>query len=226
MAEQQQRLTQRVGRDLPPLTRIHGLQWDPDFDSTFRRLVAAGFQLDSSYGPHGARGPYEFGWSHAFQPLDRAGERLPLYEVPFSLQDDEAAPQEKNRQLILEAGHQHFVVSPIFHVNTMSYKPSVGILEAWQEGYGLARAQGLWITTYGDFLRFLERRVGGQAQRTALGWRCEGGEGLAVALPRRIPTSASFPPAGEVWVLDVGVPRRLMPCHPGADRASRQPDKN
>lgn len=223
LAEQQARMQARAGRPLPPITRIHGLQWDPDLDSTFRRMVAAGLRLDSSYGPHGRRGPYEFGWSHAFWPLDRRGERLPIYEVPFSLQDDEAPPQEKNRQLILGAGHHHVGVSPIFHVNTMSYKPSVGILEAWREGYALARAQGLWSGTYGELLAFLEARAQGQTRRRGADWHCGGAfeprehrsgvdfPVLSVSLPREGGVKG-VPPASERWVMDVGVPRRLVLC--------------
>ncbi|MFM7201942.1 MAG: hypothetical protein ACKO6N_14255 [Myxococcota bacterium] len=235
LAEQQARMQTRAGRPLPPITRIHGLQWDPDLDSTFRRMVAAGLRLDSSYGPHGRRGPYEFGWSHAFWPLDRRGERLPIYEVPFSLQDDEAPPQEKNRQLILAASHHHVGVSPIFHVNTMSYKPSVGILEAWREGYALAHAQGLWRGTYGELLTFLEARAQGQARQQGADWYCGGASEplehrlsadfpvMSVSLPREglvnkavkiavKKAGEGVPPASERWVMDVGVPRRLVLC--------------
>lgn len=159
LARQQQRVKTLLGGTLPPFTRIHGLQWDPDFDSTFRKMVAAGLTLDSSYGPYGELSAYRFGSLEPFYPLDRQGELLPILELPFCLQDDESAPYDRLFQVLSQAKLNHSSVVPIFHVNTMAYKPSVGPLEAWMEGFEAAQAAGLWVTTVGEYVAFFQARA-------------------------------------------------------------------
>lgn len=147
-----------IGAPPPPFTRIHGLQWDPDGDSTFRRLVAAGIALDSSFGPIGDEGPFGFGVTAPFFPLDRAGRLMPILELPFGLQDDESAPYERLKHLIEGGATGHWPVVPIFHVNTMAYKPSIGPVESWLEGFQWAQEQGMWMPTVGEYLAFLRAR--------------------------------------------------------------------
>ncbi len=158
LAEQQRILRSKGVLPLPPITRIHGLQWDGDFDTTFRRMVAAGIRMDSTYGPFGTLGPYLFGSLQPFRPLDRTGTLLPILELPFALQDDEAAPMARLWELVAVAAELHLPVVPIFHTNTMSYKPGIGPLEAWLEGFEWAREHHFWRGTMGRYLAFLEGR--------------------------------------------------------------------
>lgn len=169
LQEQRARVEGLVGRTLPPLTRIHGLQWDADWDSTFRRLVAAGFQLDSSYGPVGEQSSWRFGTLEPFFPLDRQGRVLPLLEFPFALQDDEAAPYERLKALVARAGDEHLTVVPIVHVNTMAYKPSMGALEAYLESFGWADAAELWQGTLLELLQFHQNRLRSEVRVESLG---------------------------------------------------------
>ncbi len=190
LTDQQHILTHKGGEPLPPITRIHGLEWDPDFDTTFRRMVAAGIRLDSSYGPHGDHGPYLFGSVQPFRPLDRTGALLPILELPFVLQDDEAPPRDRLKRLIQTAAAFHLPVVPIFHCNTMAYKPSVGPIEAWLDGFESARRHRMWRGTMGRYLDFLERRERStiESPRTRPGTaRVEvEGDGLWLRLPERV----------------------------------------
>ncbi len=187
---QRQILARKGAAPLPAITRVHGLAWDPDFDTTFRKLVAAGFRLDSSYGPHGDLGPFVFGTLQPFRPMDRGGHLMPILELPFSLQDDEGAPRERLRRLFSVGSAHHLPIVPIFHTNTMSYKPSVGPIEAWLEGFQLARRRSVWVGTVGAYLRFLEARSSARMVGSRRGATREShvevpGERLWVRLPCR-----------------------------------------
>jgi hypothetical protein len=168
LAWQKQHLESKLEQALPPLNRVHGLQWDPDFDSSFRRLVAAGIRLDSSYGPYADFSPWAFGAVTPFQPLDRDGQLLPILELPFVLQDDEAEPLERLRSIMAVGRTLELPIVPIFHCNTMAYKPSVGPLEAWIEGFSLARRLGMWRGTLGQWLVFWDARAQVQVEVQAL----------------------------------------------------------
>lgn len=192
LARQQQRVKALLQDSPPPFTRIHGLQWDPDFDSTFRKMVAAGLTLDSSYGPYGALSAYRFGSLEPFYPLDRRGELLPILELPFCLQDDESAPYDRLFEVLLQAKLKHSSVVPIFHVNTMAYKPSVGPLEAWMEGFEAAQKAGLWVTTVGEYAAFFQARAQTRLTFAPTGldqWRVEvdaSADGLWISVPVRV----------------------------------------
>ncbi|MFT4702853.1 MAG: hypothetical protein ACI81R_000540 [Bradymonadia bacterium] len=145
---------------------IDGL-WSPDYFDAFRRLTAAGVQLDVSYGPSPATLSaseesigYLFGTGLPFRPLDRTGHRFPLWELPVSV--DAAAngyTLARVRQLIVDSSEgYHTTIAGDWRPDVMTWRPSFDALEGWRQAFSLARSQELWVTTYSEYAEFLQRR--------------------------------------------------------------------
>jgi hypothetical protein len=121
--------------------RNHGLLWDPEFGATFGALAAAGYRVDSSYGPAGPLAfGYVFGTGLPFRALDRSGLPLPLHEHPFLAQDDERLSRDLLRRLLEESrARWHQALNVIFHSQVMTRRPSAETFETWLESFALAR---------------------------------------------------------------------------------------
>lgn len=150
----------RVNRTLDGL-------WTPDALAAFRRLEAAGVGLDASYGPapawwsvHEASIGYLFGTGFPFRPLDRNGERFEIRELPIVAHG--AAPGTRLstiRQLLVDASAgYHTTIAVDYPPDLMARRPSYDAIEGWRQAFAIAESQELWVTTFVEYLDFLERR--------------------------------------------------------------------
>lgn len=140
--------------------RVHGLIWASHYTRDFRRLEAAGFTLDSSYGPAGpAQIGYLFGTGFPFHPLDTNGLPFRLEEMPFLYQDDENwDPGLDDRLLGASRDSWHQVVTPLYHTTTMYWNPSVAVMEGFLSAASRARAANHWVVPMGGYHAFWRRR--------------------------------------------------------------------
>jgi len=131
--------------------RNHGLLWDAEFGATLGTLAAAGFRVDSSYGPAGPRAfGYVFGTGLPFRALDRRGLPLGVHEHPFLAQDDERLSRALLGRLLEESrARWHQALNVIFHSEVMTRRPSAETFETWLECFDLARRHGHALVTVG-----------------------------------------------------------------------------
>jgi hypothetical protein len=186
LEDQAKKLATISGRR-PTLNRNHWLVWEGDFAATFRKLAAAGFTGDSSYGPTGLEiAGYLFGTGLPFHPLDTNGSVFSLLELPFHLQDDEAFSIEAFRALLCGAEGQ--TVGVVIHPGTMRYRASRDVVRLLRDAATLAREERLEPARVGDFLAFWRARsaatIRSLPETPAFRVECIGFDGAVLDLPQ------------------------------------------
>lgn len=169
LTEQRDRLQSLLPAGSGPIisNRVHGLMWDPHYTRDFRRLEAAGFELDSTYGPAGRKQlGYQFGTGFPFHPLDTDGRPFRLLEVPFLYQDDENWRPDLDEELLRDsAGSLHQLLVPLYHATTMRWTPSAEVMDGYLAAFESARRWNHWVTTLEGYRRFWERRAAARIAR-------------------------------------------------------------
>lgn len=169
LTEQRDRLQSLLPAGSGPIisNRVHGLMWDAHYTRDFRRLEAAGFKLDSTYGPAGRKQlGYQFGTGFPFHPLDTDGRPFRLLEVPFLYQDDENWRPDLDEELLRDsAGSLHQLLVPLYHATTMRWTPSAEVMDGYLASFDRARRWNHWVTTLEGYRRFWERRAGARIAR-------------------------------------------------------------
>lgn len=160
LAEQSTRLNDLRGQ-ATAANRVHGLIWDRHYTRDFRRLEAAGYRLDSTYGPTGkGQIGYVFGTGFPFHPIDTDGRPFRLDEAPFLFQDDENWHADLDRRLVGDSQRTfHEWIVPLYHCTTMYWQPSVAVMEGWLAAAGIARAANHWVVPMEEYLRFWRSRA-------------------------------------------------------------------
>lgn len=169
LTEQRDRLQSLLPAGSGPVisNRVHGLMWDSHYTRDFRRLEAAGFKLDSTYGPAGRKQlGYQFGTGFPFHPLDTDGRPFRLLEVPFLYQDDENWRPDLDEELLRDsAGSLHELLVPLYHATTMRWTPSAEVMDGYLASFARARRWNHWVTTLEGYRRFWERRAAARIAR-------------------------------------------------------------
>jgi hypothetical protein len=169
LVEQRDRL-QSLGTPAPVTSnRTHALMWDAHFTRDFRRLEAAGFTLDSTYGPSGPRQlGYLFGTGFPFHPLDIDGRPFRLLEVPFLYQDDENWRPDLDETLLRDSATSlHELLVPLYHATTMRWQPSAAVMDGYLASFASARRWNHWLTTVEGYRQFWTARAAAPLTRGA-----------------------------------------------------------
>lgn len=201
LGEQKRILEERSPGLSVTANRVHGLIWEPHYTRDFRRLEAAGFTLESSYGPAGpAQIGYLFGTGFPFHPIDANGLAFRLEEMPFLYQDDENwDPGIDDRLLGRSRASWHEVVTPLYHTTTMYWAPSVAVMEGFLAAAPRARAANHWVVPMQAYHAFWKGRAALAIRRNA------GSGSFAVGAPGpSLPPLALLVPAGWRLVRDAG----------------------
>ena len=167
LVEQRDRL-QSLGTPAPVTSnRVHGLMWDAHYTHDFRRLEAAGFTLDSTYGPAGPRQlGYVFGTGFPFHPLDTDGRPFRLLEVPFLYQDDENWRPDLDETLLRDSATSlHELLVPLYHATTMRWQPSAAVMDGYLASFASARRWNHWLTTVEGYREFWMARAAARLTR-------------------------------------------------------------
>lgn len=162
LAEQKERLESWSGRRVVS-SRVHGLEWDADYTTTFRKLVAADVRIDSSYGPVEPESyGYLFGTGLPFFPIDRNGLPLPIYEMPYVLSDTAGFGADGTSVLATllkeSRGGYHNLLTLDIDADAMAHQPRPQTLETWMQALELARQEKHWVTNLREFVMFFDAR--------------------------------------------------------------------
>lgn len=213
----------RVRGTAPRLCRIHYLAWGSDYAAPFRRMAAAGLELDTSYGPNRGRG-YLFGTGLPFRALDANGLPLATREWPFVAQEDWSGVDAGWVGSLLEDSARSFHQAPVLLLHPHKWVAGEEGRAYLEEVVEAARRRRHWLAPMAEYHRFLQLR--GEALATS---RLDGedlvadlvapGPGLALRLPGRAqgvlldgsPARTRRLRSGDRWHVLVEVP-------PGAHR--------
>lgn len=161
LQEQKKYLATTLPSDAPVrLNRNHYLLWSSSWAEAFRNLAAAGFTVDSSYGPDlHARG-YLFGTGLPFEAMDDNGLPVGVTEMPFltaeTLGGVDAPYMARLFNDSRDAHHQ--AINVLFHPNAYSWAPSVELFDLWLATYDLAEATQHEIVTMSAYHKFFRSR--------------------------------------------------------------------
>lgn len=189
LAEQVEQV--RAVRGSPPrLSRLHYLAWGTDYAAPFRRLAAAGIELDSSYGPNRGRG-YLFGTGLPFQALDVNGFPLPIREWPFVAQEDWYGVDASWVRRLLDDSSRSFHQAPGLLLHPHRWVAGPQGRRYLEEVARAARERRHGLASMAGYHAFLERRNRAVAASRRLGDRLvvdllAPGPGLALRLPGEV----------------------------------------
>ena len=160
LAEQRARLQANLGDQRPVrLMRTEASLWENDWDSTFRRISAAGLRVDTSFGPTSAEHfGYLFGSAMPYYPIDTRGLPLPVLEAPFVLSGANIDPARLQRMLVNSETYFHQPLTVSVPADAMAREPAAGILLGFRQLHDLARDHQHWVTSVGDLIDFLIAR--------------------------------------------------------------------
>ncbi len=160
LSQQRQELTATVpGKKNIIFGRVEGSLWTNDWDTTFSQLLAAGIQVDDSFGPTDPdHYGYLFGTGFPYYPIDDRGLPLPILEFPFLLQGANANVARLDRILGNSEAYFHEPVTVSLPSDAMRTEPAPGILLTFRSAFDLAKKHRHWVTTIGEFHDFLSAR--------------------------------------------------------------------
>ncbi|MGM0556788.1 MAG: hypothetical protein ACQEVA_10460 [Myxococcota bacterium] len=158
--EQRQELTMKLGADQNVAhVRVEGSLWTNDWSTTFQQLAHANLRLDNSFGPTSAdHYGYLFGTGYPYYPIDERGLPLPVLEAPFVLHGANVELERLERMMGNSAAFFHQPLAVSIPSYAMRREPRVGILQAFRKAFDLAEEQDHWVTSIGDFQKFLSAR--------------------------------------------------------------------
>lgn len=133
--------------------------WTNDWATTFQQLAHAKLRLDNSFGPtSGEHFGYLFGTGYPYYPIDERGLPLPVLEAPFVLHGSNVEYDRLERMLVNSKAYFHQPLTVSIPSYAMRRDPKVGILLAFRKAFELAEENNHWITSIGDFQKFLSAR--------------------------------------------------------------------
>lgn len=140
--------------------RLHYLLWDGHWARTFAQLAAAGYELDSSYGPDFHCKGYLFGTAYPFHPLDGNGRPYALFELPYQHSELEAGASGAWLDSLAAASRagDHAAIVSLFHPPFMAFAPSAEAYRLWRELPQRMAAAGHRVVTMEEVLRFATAR--------------------------------------------------------------------
>jgi hypothetical protein len=144
------------------INRNHYLLWGEDYTGVFRELAAAGFVMDSTYGPDKACRGYLFGTGLPFWAMDTNGFLMPIMEHPFISAEDlggVGAEWVYARFLESQRGY-HQAINVLFHPNVYLWKPSLELFDLWTSVYDIAEDTQHQSMTMRELYRFWKERRG------------------------------------------------------------------
>lgn len=158
--EQRTQLAHKLDRDEPVrLARVEGSLWLNDWATTFQQLSYAQLRLDNSFGPTSAEHyGYLFGTGFPYYPIDQRGLPMPLLEAPFVLHGANLELDRLERMLANSKAFFHQPIAVSIPSYAMRREPKAGILLALRDAFDLAAEHDHWVTSLGDFQRFLSVR--------------------------------------------------------------------
>lgn len=158
--QQRERLERTVGdgADIDQV-QLEEQAWEPDWDTTFRILTAAGMRLDTSFGPtEPDQYGYLFGSGMPYYPMDRRGQLLPILEVPSAFGAANLTPERLEELFETSSAAFHQPVGVNLGAEAMRRHPSADLLLAYRAFHAMADEYDHWTTTPGDYVDFLRAR--------------------------------------------------------------------
>lgn len=148
------------GADAVRHCRLHYLLWDGRWARTFAQLAAAGYELDSSYGPDFHCKGYLFGTAYPFHPLDGNGRPYALFELPYQHSELEAGASGAWLDSLAASSRagDHAAIVSLFHPPFMAFAPSAEAYRLWRELPGRMAAAGHPAVTMEEVLDFARAR--------------------------------------------------------------------
>ena len=167
-ASQRNIISNRARRNVTTC-RMHGLNWQPDYTSSFRILRSAKCQIDLSYGPSDGMLGYLFGTGFPFLPLDRGGVPFPVYEIPTLLSDAVPSPVEPASALKILRESAELYHEPVvfnFSADTMREHPHYQAVEAWLQSMEYASKEHIRFSTVQKYMQYFSIRKQAVIQST------------------------------------------------------------
>ena len=185
--------------------RLHYLLWDGHWARTFAQLAAAGYELDSSYGPDFHCKGYLFGTAYPFHPLDGNGRPYALFELPYQHSELEAGASGAWLDSLAAASRagDHAAIVSLFHPPFMAFAPSAEAYRLWRDLPARMAASGHPALTMEGVLQFAREREGIVLVLERLPptqWAAVETPATApLASPTATAASATTPPIVERW---------------------------
>ncbi|MEK7273983.1 MAG: hypothetical protein AAB296_04835 [Candidatus Desantisbacteria bacterium] len=137
-------------------SRIHHLAWDKDYVRCFKVLKDNGIKIDSSYGPLRGNKGYLYGTGFPFYPLDEHGRIIEMFEIPFQVQEQFGGVDNSYlKELIQGAVKYNTTLVTLYHPHYFEGASRKDYLDV----ISMAREYGLWMTSFGDYLKHWEARI-------------------------------------------------------------------
>lgn len=192
--------------------RLHYLLWDGRWARTFAQLAAAGYELDSSYGPDFHCKGYLFGTAYPFHPLDGNGRPYALFELPYQHSELEAGANGAWLDSLAAASRagDHAAIVSLFHPPFMAFAPSAEAYRLWRELPERMAAAGHPAVTMERVLQFAREREGTILVLERLPPAQSATEGIPAILPASLTgsaiASATTLPIVERWRVTWEIP--------------------
>lgn len=173
-------------------SRTHFLAWPTEHSTYFQRLIAAGIQIDSSYGPDLKNRGFLFGTARPFQPLAPNGLPYGIYELPFISAEDLGGADAAFMERMLKQSQQqtHQALSMLFHPNAFKWHPSLTNYDTWKGLCTQAQRYAHVPMTMSGLSQFWRQRAQSHIQQQLRGRHLSlkvsiVGDGQSIVLPAR-----------------------------------------